>query len=543
MEIFHVIKGSVKGGVIMPEFISKLKQKVADFWKDLDKSQKKRIYIISAILVVVLTVSIVLATRTNYVPLIKSSNQKDISEMTKILQEQNIGFKLDQNSGTILIDSKDNNKAQVALIQGGYPRSGMTFEDAFSSIKINTTESDKQKLWQHYDESTLSTKLKMLADNIEDASVTISKPEDTPFVIDDNDNEKPSANVIVKPMGELTEKQVQGIVMMVASSVVGLDPKDVTVLDNNLNILNNQTIDSSINEANSQYDMKQRMKRALENSVYNLYNKVPLDSFESIRAVVNPVLDFDKMKKQTSDISNGTGLDGPAIISSETIKEKLVNDNAEGVPGIDSNPGDTTTYPLNSEGNSSYNKSSEKVNNEYKRTITDEEKALGALDAEKSTMTVALYYGRRVKDDTNITPAFIESIKSDVSRATGIPVANISVNKYKMAPETIEAKTLAETIKELVNNYGFFVLLLLLTIGLIIALIPRKKKEDQEPVGEPALAAAGGFDVTVGDDFDDVPEIDLEEKSEIKKQIEKFVKQKPESVAQLLRTWLSDDWE
>jgi len=527
----------------MPEFISKLKQKVADFWKDLDKSQKKRIYIISAILVVVLTVSIVLATRTNYVPLIKSSNQKDISEMTKILQEQNIGFKLDQNSGTILIDSKDNNKAQVALIQGGYPRSGMTFEDAFSSIKINTTESDKQKLWQHYDESTLSTKLKMLADNIEDASVTISKPEDTPFVIDDNDNEKPSANVIVKPMGELTEKQVQGIVMMVASSVVGLDPKDVTVLDNNLNILNNQTIDSSINEANSQYDMKQRMKRALENSVYNLYNKVPLDSFESIRAVVNPVLDFDKMKKQTSDISNGTGLDGPAIISSETIKEKLVNDNAGGVPGIDSNPGDTTTYPLNSEGNSSYNKSSEKVNNEYKRTITDEEKALGALDAEKSTMTVALYYGRRVKDDTNITPAFIESIKSDVSRATGIPVANISVNKYKMASETIEAKTLAETIKELVNNYGFFVLLLLLTIGLIIALIPRKKKEDQESVGEPALAAAGGFDVTVGDDFDDVPEIDLEEKSEIKKKIEKFVKQKPESVAQLLRTWLSDDWE
>ncbi|HEY9059822.1 MAG TPA: flagellar basal-body MS-ring/collar protein FliF [Pseudobacteroides sp.] len=534
----------------MPEFISRLQQKAAELWKVLDKSQKRRIYIISAILVTVLAASIVLATRTSYVPLIKSSNQKDISEMTKILQEQNIKFKLDQNSGTILINSKDNNKAQVALIQGGYPKSGMTFEDAFSSIKINTTESDKQKLWQHYDESTLSTKLKMLADNIEDASVTISKPEDTPFIIDKKDNEKPSANVIIKPKSELTEKQVQGIVMMVASSVIGLEPKDVTVLDNNLNILNNQSVDSTINEANNQYDMKQKMKVTLENSVYNLYNKVPLDSFESIRAVVNPVLDFDKLKRQTSDISNGTGLDGPAIISSERTKEKLVNGEAGGVPGTDTNPGDTTTYPLNSDGNSTYDKSSEKINNEYKRTVTDEEKALGALNMEKSSMTVALYYGRRVKDDKNITAEFIESIKSDVSRATGIPAANISVNKYKMAPETIEVKSLADTIKELVNAYGFFALLLLLTIGLMIALIPRKKKKEapQEaaPAAEPALAAAttGGFDVTVGDEFEDeIQEIDMEEKSEVKKQIEKFVKQKPDSVAQLLRTWLSDDWE
>jgi flagellar M-ring protein FliF len=40
-----------------------------------------------------------------------------------------------------------------------------------------------------------------------------------------------------------------------------------------------------------------------------------------------------------------------------------------------------------------------------------------------------------------------------------------------------------------------------------------------------------------------VPEIELEERSEIKKQIDKFVRQKPDAVAQLLRNWLSDDWD
>ena len=40
-----------------------------------------------------------------------------------------------------------------------------------------------------------------------------------------------------------------------------------------------------------------------------------------------------------------------------------------------------------------------------------------------------------------------------------------------------------------------------------------------------------------------MPEIEFEEQNEIKKQIEKFVTEKPESVAQLLRNWLQDDWE
>ena len=75
--------------------------------------------------------------------------------------------------------------------------------------------------------------------------------------------------------------------------------------------------------------------------------------------------------------------------------------------------------------------------------------------------------------------------------------------------------------------------------------IPRKKQEEQ-PEMEQAMAA-----LQVPEDqsllflsrSDPIPEIELEERSEIKKQIDKFVKQKPDSVAQLLRNWLSDEWD
>ena len=39
-----------------------------------------------------------------------------------------------------------------------------------------------------------------------------------------------------------------------------------------------------------------------------------------------------------------------------------------------------------------------------------------------------------------------------------------------------------------------------------------------------------------------VDDIDLQEKSETRKAIEKFVDENPEAVALLLRNWLNDDW-
>ena len=41
---------------------------------------------------------------------------------------------------------------------------------------------------------------------------------------------------------------------------------------------------------------------------------------------------------------------------------------------------------------------------------------------------------------------------------------------------------------------------------------------------------------------DTLEDIELEEKSETRRLIEKFVDENPEAVANLLRNWLSEDW-
>jgi len=529
----------------MPEALSRLMQQATDFWKNLEKSQKTRLYITSAIVVVAVTVGIILLTRPNYVTLISDVDQKQIGEMSTILDENKIWSKLEKGGSSIIINSKDNNKAQVALAQKGYPKGGMTFEDAIKMIGISTTESDKKHIWKQQQTSDLAAKLKML-DSIEDATVSLALPEKSLFITDEQLQPKPTAYVMVKPRDRLTSQQVEGIVMIVSRSVENLNPKDVTVVDNNSIILNRDSGDELIDIASSQEEMRLKKAIELQNRVYNYFSVDQFDSFDTIRVVANPFLDFDKEKSQSKLVRNPEGMDKGALISSDSLKEKLTDGTVNGVPGTDTNPGEANSpsYQVGNGENSSYDKQHDINNYQYDETLTEQEKATGTLVAEKSTMAISLWYGKRITDDSKISDDFIEQVKLAASTATGIPVENISVNKLKLAAPEVIKKPTAEVIKELVSDYGFFAIMLLLIIGLIVSAIPRKRPEKAAEEIQLTPVTAEGLKYAFPETSSEpVPEISMEERSEIKKQIEKFVKQKPEAVAQLLRNWLSDEWD
>ncbi|OPZ86273.1 MAG: flagellar MS-ring protein [Firmicutes bacterium ADurb.Bin419] len=285
--------------------------------------------------------------------------------------------------------------------------------------------------------------------------------------------------------------------------------------------------------------MKLKVKEELERNIKVLYpNKS--SSFDYISVVVNPVLEFDKQKSTKKEVLKPTDID-EAVVSSHTEKEELVNGTTGGVPGTDTNPGDgTTTYPIEAGDNSSYKKTTTDINREFNEIMTEMEKAQGTVNFEQSSVAVTLWYGQRVADDSAITPEFLEQCQQVISGATNIPVSKISINKYKLAPEEVYEEPLSDKIQEYIDNYGYFALMLTLIIGLLIAVIPRKKKESAEESLSPELAANGPQFIVPEEPL---AEISFEERSEVKKQIEKFVKEKPESVAQLLRNWLSDDWD
>jgi len=529
----------------MPEFISRLWQQVANFWNNLEKSQKNRILITSAIVVIAVSAGLILLTRPTYITLVSDVDKKQIAEMSKILQDNNIECIIGDDGTSIKINAKDNNAAQIALAQQGYPKGGLTFEDAISLIGISTTESDKKHIWREQKISDIETKLEML-DNVEMATVDLAIPERSIFISPNSEQPRPTAYVMIKPKDKLTPKQVEGIVMIVSRSVENLDPKDVTVVDNNSNILNDQNLDESINKASSQEEMRINRERELEKKVYEYFNVGQFDSFDTLRVVANAVLDFDVEKAQQKLISNPQGMQSGALISTEKKQIELVNGEVGGVPGMETNPGEAPTYQIGGEGNSEYSEKSSIENYAYDETLRETEKATGKLIPEESSMAISLWYGKKVADDSGLTDEFINQIREAASSATGIPVSNIVVNKLKLGVPDAAEKSTGEKIRDLVSDYGFFAVILLLIAGLLIIVLAGRREVELEPelavAGEVAAAVGPKFVIPEREEYE-LPEIDLEERSEVKKQIEKFVKQKPEAVAQLLRNWLSEDWD
>jgi flagellar M-ring protein FliF len=530
----------LQGGENVPEFIKKYLDQFREFWGNLDKSQKTRFYITSAIVVIAVTISIIVLTRPQRTVLFTNSDKKQIGEMISILNENGIWNEAGDNGNSIIIDKKDNSRAQILLAQEGYPREGFTFADAISSIGLTATQQDRENIWKHQKVSDLEAKLEML-DNIDKAAVTLAVPERSIFPNASGEQPRPTAYVMVKPNRKLTPVQVEGIVMLVSRSVENLDPKDVTVVDNNSNILNPTYADDSISAANSQEEMRKKRELELQQKVMDYFGAGQSDNFDTLTVVANVTLDFDKEKSQTKKITNPEGMEGGAVISSSTSEEKVKNAGNGGEPGMGTNPGgvNAPTYQTGSDTVSEYSNIHEEINYGYDEMLSEHEKAAGKMIPEESGLALTLWYGRRVTDDSRLSDEFINDVRLALSTATGIPVRNISISRFRLAPmETVE-ETTADMIRKLVNDYGFFALMLLLIIGLLVVGIPRKKERAEAPF-VPQMATGPRFVIP---EEEPVPEIELEERSEIKKQIDKFVRQKPDAVAQLLRNWLSDDWD
>jgi len=78
---------------------------------------------------------------------------------------------------------------------------------------------------------------------------------------------------------------------------------------------------------------------------------------------------------------------------------------------------------------------------------------------------------------------------------------------------------------------------------MLILMIPRRKVVEEEPEPELEPAYAGPQFVVPDKHRTGLPDLEFAVNDELKEQIDKFAEAKPEAVAQLLRNWLTDEWD
>ena len=143
-----------------------------------------------------------------------------------------------------------------------------------------------------------------------------------------------------------------------------------------------------------------------------------------------------------------------------------------------------------------------------------------------------------VDANSNVTEQQVPTDLSQlVAAATGITENNIQIRVVEKP--VFEAKE-ASSFGDNVTNY-LMVILTVLIAGLLIFVIIKGTSPVEVTEMEPELSVEDLL-ATTQDNAQTLEEIELEDKSDTRIMIEKFVDENPEAVALLLRNWINEDW-
>ena len=179
--------------------------------------------------------------KQNYGVLFDDIEQHDAAAIVKELDRLKIPYKLENNGGRILVPEKDIHTTRLNIMGNEGIVSGSVGFEIFDKDDFGATEFAQKINYQRALQGELARTI-MSNDKVKYARVHLVLPESSIFK---ESKSKPTASVslILKKGMDLDHRQVAGIRNLVSSSVSGLKVKDITVVDQNGNVLSVQADD------------------------------------------------------------------------------------------------------------------------------------------------------------------------------------------------------------------------------------------------------------------------------------------------------------
>lgn len=540
----------------MQEKVKNALENLVNKWKALNLKQKITIILIAVSLIMALTLTIVMTNKTTYKRL--NSEPLDINSIYQLqtqLQDSKIKNRITPDEAYIEVDAKQYQNAKKIVVESGLIDKGLTFADALNYIGMGTTADTKKEIMKQQKQEELRTTLEEMED-IEKAKVMLYMPDDTNFYL--KNQQEASASVVLTTKKDLAQEQIDGIVNTIKAAVQGLDKKNIEVVDSKSNILwsGEDNVTGGIN-ANYRLEIQRRLD--IEDKTESILKQL---GYDSVQANANIVIDNDTLTENTRTYTSPIEDSNKGLISQENTSTSSAKNTATATePGLAANGGDITNYQTGNNAGSEGKSEDRSIKYELNEQVISREKATGKVLLEDSSLAATVtnfriyrqidaeaqnlvndnttweQYKDQIKAQYAQNPVALQipnNIQEAIQTATGI--TNVSLAAYELP--IFEDKAIVDRP---LDQYAMLALLVLFIALLAFGLI-RKTAPAVVTEIEPELSVEEVLE-TYGKHQEYVSPIDYDAESEVKKQIEKFVDERPEAVAQLLRNWLSSDWE
>ena len=352
---------------------------------------------------IALVVGVILWSRQpDYAVLFSNLEEKDGGAVVASLQQQNVPYKFSENGNAILVPSSQVHDLRLRMAAQGIPKGGLVGFELMENQKLGLSQFHEQVNFQRALEGELSRTISAIA-SVAAARVHLAIPKQTAFL---RDEQKPTASVMVHlhTGRALDPTQIAGIVHLIASSVPQLTNDNVSVIDQNGNLL---TKKPDPLRANGALDASQILyTRELEEGFIERVKAIltPLFGKGNFRAQVSADVDFN-ITEQTAETYRPNPSPEQSIRSQQSSESQTRELAPQGVPGALTNQppvpatAPVTTPPVAGTAGAGQppittNKSAT-INYELDKTVQHTRKALGQI----RRLSVAVAVNQREEKD------------------------------------------------------------------------------------------------------------------------------------------------
>ncbi|WP_174849205.1 flagellar basal-body MS-ring/collar protein FliF [Yersinia artesiana] len=300
--------------------------------------------LIAAAAAVAIIVALMLwAKSPDYRVLYSNLNDRDGGDIVTQLTQLNIPYRFADNGGALLIPADKVHETRLRLAQQGLPKGGAVGFELLDQEKFGISQFSEQVNYQRALEGELARTIGTLGPVL-NVRVHLAMPKPSLFV---REQKSPTASVTLalQPGRALDDGQINAIVYMVSSSVAGLPPANVTVVDQTGRLLTqSDSAGRDLNAAQLKFtnEVENRFQRRIETIL------APMVGSGNVHAQVTAQVDFASREQTDEEYKPNQAANQGAVRSQQvSTSEQLGGTNVGGVPGALSNqPSATPVAPI-----------------------------------------------------------------------------------------------------------------------------------------------------------------------------------------------------
>ncbi len=462
--------------------------------------------------------------KQDYQILYSNLSAEDAGNVINKLKEKKIPYQVKDNA--IYVPSEKVHELRLELASQGIPSGGGVGFEIFDKTSIGLTEFSQRVNYIRALQGELSRTIKQLQE-VDQVRVHIAIPEKTIFT---EKEDHPTASVVLKlkPGRALSKEQVSSIVHLVSSSVEGLSPQYVTVVDQYGNLLSSPRDPTQVVEA-SQIEYKRNIEKTYEKNIQSMLENIVGKGKAIVR--VSADIDFSKVEKLEEKYDPDT----IAIRNEQRSQEKTMAPQTGGIPGVLSNqPGQPQT--AQTQQNIQSQKQQESISYEVSKSISKILQSTGQI----KKISVAVLVDGTYKEEKG-KKIFTPRTEEEIKKYQELVQAAVGYNKdrgdqvivesmpFEVAPEEKPAIDLLGLAKTILKYLIPVIIILLIILFVIKPLIEILKKPVEEKIK--------GAEIVISEEAIPPP---ISAERDLRDEIKEAAKNDPKKVVAMLREWMAE---